>query len=729
MNLPNRTGRLLVLALLSLFAAGALFAQAPTPGQGQGPRRFGGQGAGGQGGGGGFNMIGNQVMDTDGDGLSDENENAKYFTSPTNKDTDGNGVIDSDWNERRQFAYSIRAVVRVLKPCANMPQSDDFQDVRIVAQTDEYVDLEIIAYLWHRGLDSYRLPDFRMKRIQRRQFTRLPDNISWRDDYAGMTEWLKPGKVCNWDAEMREQIIEELRNVRIDPDQLTDTDLVETVAVWLLEGSRCLSKSAMPYLFNLKGAKPVLPNEFELFFARNSPFEGRGWNEYAGSVFSAKKMWESKTYEWGLSWCSYFATVMRSLGVPTRIVQFVPIINADSREQRYYLAQSIKPEDVKNYLDDSVRFCFANQMLQDPVQVITMNEVYIGNRWTLLYLPKDLKGIMFPASPRVFHVTPGYLFRVHTFADPGDQNYSASWGKQMAGLLKVKDMPGPLPFRILSLTPRVGKFNRLIINGLTNLDAVVDSSLDALLDPMSDSTAPPDANKAYLSGLMAGQMAGMFEIPDSSSQDLYFNLRPRYFDKKVLTNAAIETATLASTGPAWTGYSFFPEAVKPATPATGTGTVPAGTVVKPPEGTAVNPAAAAVVTPAAKVTHQVTLAFWFDSPRRPATIPPLLANTNDGGGYFLIQIQRENENQTLDETFLKYCAREFRLRAQGVNPVKVEMMPVYWKSYFVLRIPPEEYRKMQAGVPYRLTPGDQTSEYQWRIKAGVFLEKPGAGAP
>jgi hypothetical protein len=32
---------------------------------------------------------------------------------------------------------------------------------------------------------------------------------------------------------------------------------------------------------------------------------------------------------------------------------------------------------------------------------------------------------------------------------------------------------------------------------------------------------------------------------------------------------------------------------------------------------------------------------------------------------------------------------------------------------------------MIGGMPYRLTTAEQTSEYQWKIAGGVFLEKPG----
>ena len=43
-----------------------------------------------------------QDPDRDGDGLSDFHEVHKYNTDPDNKDSDGDGVTDGDWRERRE---------------------------------------------------------------------------------------------------------------------------------------------------------------------------------------------------------------------------------------------------------------------------------------------------------------------------------------------------------------------------------------------------------------------------------------------------------------------------------------------------------------------------------------------------------------------------------------------------------------------------------------------------
>src|SRR4029079_913088 len=88
-------------------------------------------------------------VDTDGDGLSDFEEVHKYFTDPRAADSDGDGVPDGDWEERREYAYTVRTVVRVLPPVTEDVLSDDYQDARVIERTPGHVELEVIHYPLH----------------------------------------------------------------------------------------------------------------------------------------------------------------------------------------------------------------------------------------------------------------------------------------------------------------------------------------------------------------------------------------------------------------------------------------------------------------------------------------------------------------------------------------------------------------------------------------------------
>ena len=81
--------------------------------------------------------------DTDRDGISDFRETHKHFTDPLRADSDGDGTPDGDWAERREFAYTVRSVLRVLRPCGGEDLTDDYQDVRVLANNDRYTELEV----------------------------------------------------------------------------------------------------------------------------------------------------------------------------------------------------------------------------------------------------------------------------------------------------------------------------------------------------------------------------------------------------------------------------------------------------------------------------------------------------------------------------------------------------------------------------------------------------------
>jgi len=76
--------------------------------------------------------------DSDGDGLPDFQEIHKYRTDPGKKDTAGRGIADGDWQERREFTYTVRAVLRLMPAYNLKDMNDDYQDVRVLAETKDY---------------------------------------------------------------------------------------------------------------------------------------------------------------------------------------------------------------------------------------------------------------------------------------------------------------------------------------------------------------------------------------------------------------------------------------------------------------------------------------------------------------------------------------------------------------------------------------------------------------
>ena len=88
-------------------------------------------------------------VDTDGDGLSDYDEYCKYHTDPTKADTDGDGIPDGDWQERREYAYTIRAICEIRPPNNIALMNDLYQDVRPTGRKPRSPDgtvVEIVLY-------------------------------------------------------------------------------------------------------------------------------------------------------------------------------------------------------------------------------------------------------------------------------------------------------------------------------------------------------------------------------------------------------------------------------------------------------------------------------------------------------------------------------------------------------------------------------------------------------
>jgi hypothetical protein len=113
--------------------------------------------------------------DSDGDSLSDYREIHKYHTDPDKPGTAGKGVQDGDWRQRREFTYSVRAVMRVMPPYNLRALNDGYQDVCVLAEKKEYADLEVVVYPFSSNAES------------------IAGKPNWKQDGAGMKEYLAPG--------------------------------------------------------------------------------------------------------------------------------------------------------------------------------------------------------------------------------------------------------------------------------------------------------------------------------------------------------------------------------------------------------------------------------------------------------------------------------------------------------------------------------------------------------
>lgn len=338
-------------------------------------------------------------LDSDKDGLSDFQEIHKYLTNPNKQDSDGDGISDGDWQERREYAYSVRSVLRFLPPLDKAALNDDFQDGRVLQEKDSYIEIEVIHYPFSTAEKA------------------IAANPNWQRDYAGMTEYTKPDITTNWDQRMRQDLLAQLKADGIDISKLTDKQLVEQVSSWLLDKSRSLDKVFTTYYISSLDGKPRvypgLEGAFEREFNRDKANYNWTLDQHLDYEVLGKGMFYNKTHGSCTSTAVYLTTVLRALGIPTRMIIVSPVVDASNAEQLSLVKKGITHNQIREDLLAALKRSthgFTNH---------TFNEVYVGNRWHRL----DYKSLGLERR-RPF----GLPTHLYTFNDLAGANLAATWG-------------------------------------------------------------------------------------------------------------------------------------------------------------------------------------------------------------------------------------------------------------------------------------------------------------
>jgi hypothetical protein len=337
--------------------------------------------------------------DSDGDGLSDFQEIHKYLTDPNNRDTDGDGIFDSDWNERREYSYTVRSILQFLPPFDEDCLNDDFQDARILEIRDDYIELEVIHYPLATAYES------------------IEENPNWQVDYAGMTKYLQPGITTNWDANMKQDLLAELRADGIDIETLTDKQVAERVSRWLLDRSEYLDSVFTTYYIHFPDGQPEVYPGLEGRYETNFYGNNFDWpiDEHFDHELLGKGMFYNKSRGSCTSTAIYLATALKAIGIPTRMIIVVPIIDASDDYERDFIEERITHRDVRETI--LTWLGAAGQ----GFTAHTFNEVYVGNRWRRL-------NYTVLGQPILDAHCLGLHTHLYTFNDLSDANLAPTWG-------------------------------------------------------------------------------------------------------------------------------------------------------------------------------------------------------------------------------------------------------------------------------------------------------------
>lgn len=378
-------------------------------------------------------------VDTDGDGLSDFDEIHKYFTDPTKADSDGDGIPDSDWEERREYTYTVRAIVRVLPPVTEDVLHDDYQDARVLERTKDYVELEVVYYPLNTVASA------------------IVGDPNWRAHVAELEKYTRPGLTANWDEPMRAALVAALAKDGIDAQTLDDKTLVERASKWVFAHSKYVD-GFTTYCSWFPGGKAEVFPGLEATAERGKYEKKLSIDEQWQRELFAKGMFESGVHGTCTSSAIYLSGCLRALGIPTRVVLAIPIVDASRPQQIDLVKKGITHKGVRRIAMEAL------EPLANSWTSHTFDEVFVGGRWRRLNYDKLGQNILDAGYL-------GLMTHVDTFDDWADGDMAKTWGVRQASDAPKNDVfGGANPYTTREVSDRFGAHSKIANDWLLGPD-------------------------------------------------------------------------------------------------------------------------------------------------------------------------------------------------------------------------------------------------------------------
>ncbi len=283
-----------------------------------------------------------ELVDTDGDSLSDYWEANKYRTNPTESDSDGDGTPDGDWEERAEFARTLRAVVDLRPPFHIQHMNDFYQDARVLKALGGGV-TRVEVVLYPEAIPSINASTYKPVRSQ-------DTAPSFTKNYSPEMQRAVRRQVeaCTTDVQAVEKILRQLREAR-------HVDLVGDL------GCECDLPAHFYLHRDVHGA--ILES------AVPTSDKGR-WEMVKKVVVFANSMWRLGTRGACGSTAILRGALLRAAGIPEKTIMTIPLLYSYETDGTEIDVQTHYSRQHLDIPEGDTRIC-------DHF----LNEAWIGGQW------------------------------------------------------------------------------------------------------------------------------------------------------------------------------------------------------------------------------------------------------------------------------------------------------------------------------------------------------------
>lgn len=329
---------------------------------------------------------------------------------------------------KSQSTYSITTTMRILSPVRISDMNDGYQEAALLRKDGDLRTIRIRYY----PLESRA----------------IGENRNWHAEDSKMWKYLQSRPAANWDSKMRQDLIAELKQDGIDPGRLSDKALVEQVSKWLIKRCRHTDKFTSWFVYFPNGRPAVYPPLRAAFDAKKPSPEWTDQRMFGEEVLG-KEMFYNKIHGDCTSTALLMATVLRALGIPTRIIVCIPAADPNDEEQRNLLFSNVHHDITRSVIEQGLEpqyGSFCNHLF---------NEVYIDHRWVRLNYTALGQRIVDKAYL-------GLMTHIYTCLDLSDVPLAQTWGVRFAHKAYLSPSLSSInPYMLLSVKDRFGKYGNI----------------------------------------------------------------------------------------------------------------------------------------------------------------------------------------------------------------------------------------------------------------------------